>query len=498
MILPLFRFTSALALLAAALSAAPMAEAYKVEDIALPPEVPPEVGALDFDAQGTLYVSLRRGDVLTTKPVADPKAFTWRRFATGFDNGTGMVVTEPGRILVSQMAELTEATDTNGDGEADRYRMITNDWGLSGNYHETNSVISDRKGGYYLALGTASHNGPTFEHTQGEYSKFGRRGRNFSAVKFRGWTMHLTADGQLKPFASGFRMQNGLALDEEGNVWSSDNQGDWKAVTPLYHVRDGRFYGHPSSLVWDVRWPADKDPLATYRSDLDAYNAHRTKAAVELPHAELVRSGAEPIQIPRNASFGPFGGQMLLTDNNSPRLARIMLEKVDGEFQGAATLFLVQQGLRSGNNRVRFSPDGKALYVGQTVRGWGGPSEGLQRITWQGGVPFTIHMINITPTGFRLTFTAPVNEEAKKVAGYVVRSLVYQPKWTYGAEPHIRAEIVSAAKAIDDRTIELTLNSLQPGCVYHIKLADPLVSATQEAPPFRDFYYTANRVPVAK
>jgi hypothetical protein len=480
---------------AASLLAAPVAECYKVEDIVLPAGVPPEVGAITFDADGVLYVALRRGDIIRAKPAPDPKGFPWKPFATGFENGCGIVAPAPGRVLVAQMAELTEAADTDGDGEADRYRTIADDWGLSGNYHETNAIVSDGKGGYFLLLGTASHNGPTFEHSKGEYSKFGRRGRNFSAVKWRGWTVRLTADGRIEPFASGFRMQNGGTLDDEGNLWSSDNQGDWKAVTPLYHVRQGKFYGHPSSLVWDPSWPADKDPLLTYRNDLAAYNAHRTPAAVEIPHTEICRSGSEPIQIPRSGSFGPFAGQMLLPDNNGPRIARVMLEKVGGEYQGAVTQFFTGNGLRSGNNRTRFSPDGKALYIGQTVRGWGRPSEGLQRITWTGKTPFTIATINLTTTGFRLTFTEPVGDAARAATSYTVKSMIYQPRWTYGSAPEdVRDETVGAVKAIDARTIEIALGTLQAGRVYKLVLADSLETASGEKMGFRDFYYTANRL----
>ena len=486
-------------ILAGSLPAVPLAECFKVETIAFPSDIPAEVGAIGFDAQGTLYAVLRRGDVLTAKPAKDPQGFAWRLFATGFDNAAGIAVMAPGRVLVAQMGELTEAMDTDGDGQADRYRTVVDDWGLSGNYHEANSVCPDGKGGYYLSLGTASYNGPTFVHTKGEYSRFGRRGRNFSAVKNRGWTMHLTADGKFEPFASGFRMQNGLMADDEGNLWSSDNQGDWKATTPFYHVRSGHFYGHPSSLVWDPKWPAGKDPIATYRADLAAYNAHRTYAAVEIPHPEICRSGSEPIQIPRNGSFGAFGGQMLLPDEFGTRIARIILEKVDGEFQGAVTLFMDGFGLRTGNNRVRFSPDGHALYVGQTVRGWGKPSEGIQRITWLGGIPFTVETMRITPTGFRITFTAPINDAGRKSQNYAVRSMIYQSRWTYGSDPEDqRDEVVSRVAVIDERTVEIALESFRPGRVYRLSLGQPLASAAHEAPAYRDFYYTANRIPTAR
>ena len=65
-------------------------------------------------------------------------------------------------------------------------------------------------------------------------------------------------------------MHNGIYQDSAGRLWCGDNQGDWKATTPLYLIKKGNFYGHPSSLVWDKDWPKDKDPLLTYRNDLDA------------------------------------------------------------------------------------------------------------------------------------------------------------------------------------------------------------------------------------
>lgn len=478
------------------LAAMPLAQCYQLEDIALPPGVPPEIGALAFDAKGTLYVALRRGDVIATTPGPDPKAFAWRTVATGFDNPGGIIVPRPGRIIVSQMAELTEATDTDGDGVADRYRNLASEWGLSGNYMEMNFMCDDGEGGCYLALATGSFGGPTFVHTRGEFSAPGRRGRNFSAVPYRGWVVRLRADGQMELMASGFRVPNGLTRDEEGNVWTSDNQGDWKEVTPFYHVRPGRFYGHPSSLRWDPTWPAGTDPFMKYYSDLDAYNAHRTRAAVQIPHAELARSATEPVQLPRDGAFGPFAGQMLLPDNTVNRIVRLMLEKVDGEFQGAATLFYDGMGLRVGSNRTRMAPDGGALYVGHTMRGWGKPSEGLQRMRWTGGTPFTIEKMAITPNGFRLTYTVPVGDAAGRVESYAVKSMIYQPRWTYGSAPEDgQEESVRQVVALDSRTVQLNLASLRPGRVYRLRLAGAVQSAAGETPSYRDFYYTANRVP---
>ena len=144
------------------------AETYLVEDIKFPPGVPPEVGAIDFAPDGTLFAVLRRGDVMRAKPKEDPKSWDWELFATGFHNGCGIDALSRDKVRVTQMADFTEASDTTGDGKANQYRIFAAGWGLSGNYHETNTIADDGKGGYYIAVGTASHNGPTAEHTLGE------------------------------------------------------------------------------------------------------------------------------------------------------------------------------------------------------------------------------------------------------------------------------------------------------------------------------------------
>lgn len=473
--------------------AAEFKDFYKLEDIHLPEGVPPEVGGLAFDPSGQLYVCLRRNDVFRATPAEDPAAFDWKLFASGFHNGCGIIAPEPGKILVTQMAEMTSATDTDGDGTADQYRNVADGWGLSGNYHETNAACPDGKGGYFLAIGTASFNGPVFAHTKGEYSAVGKRGRNFSAVKNRGWVLHLDKSGELTKWASGFRMHNGIYTDPDGETWCGDNQGDWKAATPFYHLEKGKFYGHPSSLVWDVSWPKDKDPLLTYRNDLEAYNKHRTEAAVLIPHG-FCRSASEPIMIPRNGTFGEhYAGQFILPDNNGNRLCRIMVEKVDGVFQGMATYLQDGGGLRSGNNRVVFSPDGKSLYVGQTVRGWGTPAEGLQRITYRGGTPFDVSTVNITKDGFRLTFTTDAPEISAD--SIKVSSAIYQSKWTYGSEAESKASHkVTKAEKSGERTLDLTLADFVPGKVYEITLPE-LQSADGGKIHNRTFHYTAHRIP---
>lgn len=473
------------------LHAASSSDWYRVEDIKLPTDAPPEVGAIDIAADGTLFVVLRRGDVFRAKPVADPKAFQWQLFASGFDNGCGIDVVSPTKIRVTQMAEMTEAEDTDGDGQADRFSRFAHGWGLSGNYHETNALTRDGKGGYFIAVGSASYSGPTFEHTLGTFSAAGRRGRNYSAVKWKGWVLHFDSSGNLTPWASGFRMANGIYQDSGGELWSGDNQGDWKATTPLYHIEKGKFYGHPSSLVWDPAFTKSKDPLAYYRADLDAYNKDRTKAAIEIPHTEMNRSAGEPMEIPAGS---PFAGQMIMPDNNGTRVTRLMVEKIGDTWQGACTHFIKDHGLRSGNHRARFTADGKQLYLGQTVRGWGVPAEGLQRVTFLGPVPFDIERIRILPDGFKVSFTGKIPDILKEAEKWTVSSFFYQSKWTYGSDKEDKKKHKIRVTADGTNAVRIQVDGLAAGRVYSLQL--PACSAPDGSPLQNTLaFYTANKLP---
>ena len=484
---PLSKFLScALAISMLGIGSLPLHAYLKVETIPLPEGTPPEIGGLAFDPDGKLYVATRRNDIFAATPTADPNAFEWKLFASGFHNGLGLEAPAPGHILVSQMAELTEAIDTDGDGAADTYNNLNNEIGLSGNYHETNGICSDGDGGYFIAAGTASHNGPTFWKTHGKYSKTGRRGRNYSAVQWKGWVMHYK-DGKLTPYASGFRMHNGIHRDSQGRLWCGDNQGDFRATSPLYLVEKGNFYGHPSSLVWDKKFPKNKDPLNTPQKELDEM---RTHAAVLMPYVEMNRSCAEPAEIP--AAFGIFSGQLIIADNNDTRITRIMLDEVGGKLQGSCTHFINGSGLRSGNNRLEWSPDGKQLYVGQTVRGWGKPSEGIQRLSFTGKTPFDVEQIKLTKTGFELSTTLPVaNLDEAEIS---IKSFHYQDSHKYGGGQLDKKNIpLTKTTNTGDKAFSIDLESLQAGKVYHIAIKN--LKAKDGSKLYNEnFYYTANQL----
>ncbi|RYF62440.1 MAG: hypothetical protein EOO39_30315, partial [Cytophagaceae bacterium] len=162
---------------------------------------------------------------------------------------------------------------------------------------------------------------------------------------------------------------------------------------------------------------------------------------------------------------------------------------VDGQMQGACIPFFAKGGsggtpLRIGNNRLAFAPDG-SLWLGQTDHGWLG-DRGIQRIRYTGGTPLDILAMTLTPTGFDLTFTQPVDEAtARQLANYQLRSYYYEYHRAYGSpQKDVQTIPVTAAQLSPDRrTVSLTIAQLHPKRLYELHLTDLLYA--QPASPIR-------------
>ena len=66
--------------------------------------------------------------------------------------------------------------------------------------------------------------------------------------------MRQAPGGELRPVAAGFRSPFGLGINLAGDVFATDQQGNWWGTCPLIHVQPGRFYGHADSIP-DTRRP---------------------------------------------------------------------------------------------------------------------------------------------------------------------------------------------------------------------------------------------------
>jgi len=219
--------------------------------------------------------------------------------------------------------------------------------------------------------------------------------------------------------------------------------------------------------------------------------------AVWLPYVKMGRSGTDLATCNAGGKFGPFDGQMMVAEFTDAKVSRVFMEKVDGEYQGAAFPFL--SGFASGIVRLLFAPDG-SLMVGMTSRGWsslGTKSYGLQRVHWNGTTPFAIREMHALPDGFELVFTMPVDPgAAANPASYTMKNYTYFYSGAYGSdEIQNESNTITAATVSDDRLrVRLKVGGLRELYVHELR-CEGVRSAIGAPLDHPDAYYTLNRIP---
>lgn len=443
-------------------------ECYEIEEIEPPEGVLPEVGGIDLLDDGRLVFVFNRGEVY----IYSPEVNEWSRFAEGLHNPLGVYAQSPDEIYITQYPEITRLRDTNGDGRANRYETVNNQFGMSGNYHEFHfGLVKDDNQNLYSSLNIASNGAGVRYETRGEINPDGREGRMFSAVPYRGWIIKTTPDGEMVPFAPGFRSPNGILLDSSGKFFVTDNEGDWIGTSVLHHVEEGKFYGHPLSLAWEEGW--EKGVVVDY--DHDYFDQRRELPAVELPHGDLSNSPTQPIEITNETAFGPFEGQILMGEMNHPHLIRVMPDEVGGIIQGAAVKFHEENGLDQGNNRMVFDRNG-VLWTGQThrERNWTG-STGIQKIRWTGKVPMEVKKMKLQEDGFLVRFTRPVKPETiPETENFRIERYRYRYDEPYGSPQLDNQQLRASGLRVlsGNQEVEVRLENLEPGFIYEMDFSE--------------------------
>ncbi len=474
---------------------------YRIETVPIPYGIVLEAGGLCFapggpDGAVALFAVTRRGEIWRIDPAGAlagrPEA--WRVFASGLEEPMGICPLGPGAFAVAQRPELTRISDTDGDGAADRFETLADAWAYSGHVYEwTFGPVRDAAGNLWGTLATWYHPLDPFPAGLSGMEIPPPAGLLLTRrAAWRGWCFRVSPDGTFTPWASGLRSPNGIAFSPDGDLFVTDNQGEYFGTSPLLHVTRGSFLGHPVALQWD---PAvGKDALQIPLADLER---RRKPPAVSFPFGVMGHSPSEPAWDATKGAFGPFAGQMFVGDQTKATVMRVWLETVDGEFQGAC--FPFRSGFQSGNNRLAFAPDG-SRWGGQPDRGWksvGGRTHGLQRVTWTGRVPMEILTMSATREGFDLAFTRPADPAtAGDPASYSLQRYRYLYHRTYGSPPVDAAavEVREARLSADRRRVSLRTGPRDPGLIYELNAAG--VRAVDGEPLLHPAaYYTLNRVP---
>jgi len=468
--------------------------AYERLPYALPTESKFEVSGIAVLPDGRAALTLRKGEVwILDNPLEDPAKAHYSRFASGLHEPLGLAWHD-GALYTTQRSEVTRLEDRDGDGVADTYVTAAKGWGLSGNYHEyAYGPVFDPAGNLWVTLNV----------TIGSPTKLaGHRG---GTPLWRGWAMRQAPGGDLLPVAAGFRSPFGLGLNAEGDVFATDQQGNWWGTCPLIHVRPGRFYGHADSIADTRRAESPVIDPGTLPTGLTVVEAAAripgfALPAVWFPYVKMGQSTTGIVCNQTGGGFGPFERQLFVGDFTLAQVNRVFLEKVDGEYQGACFPFLDQ--MQSAVLQMAFLKDG-SMIVGESNRGWnslGSRSFGLERIRWTGHTPFEVQTMEALSDGFRLTFTEPLASPGSLTpAMFTLISYTYLYHAAYGS-PETATQPVGVEKiqvSEEGRIVTMTCSGLRAGFVHQLSLG-PIKSASGQALRYDRAYYTLNRIPAAK
>lgn len=176
---------------------------------------------------------------------------------------------------------------------------------------------------------------------------------------------------------------------------------------------------------------------------------------------------------------------------------RATTEKINGVWQGACYPF--REGFDTGLLALQFTPNGN-LIAGGTNRGWpvrGPKAYAIQRLDWTGVTPFEIKQVQVTPKGFKLDFTLPVNRElAANPAIYQMATFTHIYQQGYGS-PEVdqtQPTVTQATVAQDGLSVMLEVPDRVKGHVHEFHL-DGLESSQGLPLLHADAYYTLNEIP---
>jgi hypothetical protein len=460
------------------------AKYYPIVEIPIAAGVPMRPGSFESLPDGRLAVGTRRGDIYFIRGAFDsPPKPEYHLFASGQDEIFSLSWKD-GAMTATTWGEVTRISDSNGDGVADRYDTLSSNWGYAEGHEFAFGSKHDPKGNIWVALGLS-----------GSYE---------SHNLFRGWAVQVTPQGKMIPICSGLRSPGGVGANAEGAMFVIESQGPWNGCCSLKHLKPGAFLGHPASYNWYPFAPGLKAPALEPNGDSRmGIEKKRVKElvppAVKFPYIKMGRSISGFRLNQTGGRFGPFENQLFLGDYSLSLILRATTEQINGVWQGACYPF--REGLATGIMNVEFSPKGQLIAGGFTTSSqWpvrGKEPFALQRIDWNGVVPFEIREINIRKDGFLITFTQPVDKAAaSNPDAYRITTYTHVYDGGYGS-PEVdqtTARVTGATPSADGLSVRLSLDKITEDHIHDFDLSR-ITSQAGKPLLHTKAYYTVNEIP---
>ena len=377
------------------------------------------------------------------------------------------IIQDGDSLLVSHKPEILRLRDTDGDGRADERTVFSSGWGFNDNYHDwTCGIAKDAQGNFYVGLG----------------SDYAQLTRSKEVSRWRGKVLQISPDGTPRPFAHAFRYPTGIAIDSQGRIFATDNQGVQNTFNELNHLRDGFHFGVPKNHEQSLK-----------------VEAH--PPAIQIPHP-WTRSINGITFLSESYPQKGIAGHGIGCEFNGKLLVRFTHHEVDGILQGA-TYYLSKPDFPDadanflGPLSITTAPNGD-IYIGSIHdSGWlGGQNTGsIVKLKPSGDLPNGIKEIQATPDGFEIRFQKPVDKSAAtKPENYSLSGYTREWKGGYATEDSGRFQprVETATLYADGSSVRLKTSELKTGFVYEINCRlkeneTPLWPATG--------HYTLHRIP---
>lgn len=423
--------------------------------------------SIAWDLRGRCYVGSLKGRVLEVVDTdSDGLWDDYQRISDEIPTPYGLFVGNEGIDVLAKYG-LLRLTPAQGGVPVMDFQVVADGWGYTPDYHDW-AVGLERDGGgnYYITLPCQQDDrSPAAARWRGHALRL----EPISAANLSDNESRIDSDRlyRVQPIAGGLRFPMGVALNRQGDLFASDNQGNYTPFNELNHLRSGKRYGFINKL--EIR-PGFSPPFES--------------PAINIPHPWMRSVNGicfldSPMQSDRKAVFGPFEGHLIGCEMNGRCLVRMSLERVAGQYQGAVYPFSLPIGVANENFEgpivCKVAPNGD-LYIGNLHdSGWGGGNNtgSLVRLRPLGDWPLGIAEVRATTNGFTVAFTQSVDPiAAADKLNYSVRSYTRTPTPAYGGDD--QDEKIEAIQTVnyDSRTkiATIQLSKLREGAVYEINI----------------------------
>ena len=373
-------------------------------------------------------------------------------------------------IIVAHKPEILRLRDTDGDGRADTREVVASGWGFNDNYHDwTGGIVRGENGNIYAGLG----------------SDYSQKNRPKNQDRWRGGVVKIDPSGIVTPMGMSMRYPMGLAIDNRGRLFATDNQGVQNTFNEINHIIPGRHYGVPST-----HQPVD--------------GLSHESPAIMVPHP-WTRSVNSILFLPDTFPVEALRGHGIGCEYDSRFLIRFTVQDVDGVLQGASYRFsLPNLDAEAGTSNFigpissAVSPKGEIFIGSIWDSGWQGGRNtgGITKLTASlDGLPNGIRELTATANGFVVEFFEPMPQKIAEASSWSIQGLTR--KWGGGyATPDSGQHTLQPRRLKLDsqrRRLTISVDNLKAGYLYSLTIDDAVAAAENLWPA--EAHYSMKVVP---